>query len=73
MNWYFNRKIYNHNINEVLLQYYVFTVFISYGKMVSYDMNICYTLFLIIKSITAAETQEMIHEKSCTARQCKDV
>ena len=36
-------------------------------------MNVCYTLFLIIKSITAAETLEMIHEKACTARQCKGV
>ena len=36
-------------------------------------MNVGYTLFLIIKSITTAETQEMTHEKACTARQCKGV
>ena len=54
----FNPKIYNKNINEALLKHYFFVVFMSYEKVEINQMNVCYTLLLIIKSTTAAETRQ---------------
>ena len=50
-----------------------FAVFISWGKVESKDMNVCYTLFCIIKCIIVAENQEMLFDKTFTARQCRSV
>ena len=42
-----------------------FVVFILYGKVESYHMNVCYTLSFIIKSNIGAETRELSHEDAC--------
>ena len=56
MNWNFNHKLYNRNINQAGLNTTLFVVFMPYVKVESYRMDVCYTLSFIIKSNIGAET-----------------
>ena len=57
MNWNFNHKLYNRNINQAGLNTTLFVVFMPYVKVESYHMDVCYTLSFIIKSNIGDETQ----------------
>ena len=57
MNWNFNHKLYNRNINQAGLNTTLFVVSMPYVKVESYHMDVCCTLSFIIKSNIGDETQ----------------